>query len=251
MSTMTGDIALKICDNRSIRVYLAGPGNQLQADKASGQPVLFSFAYYADYLDKYQQTFPHILIDSGAFSEMNTGVQIDGYKYKDWAERWAGRADAIAGLDDISGDWRRSLRNYKQFGGFPTMHDTDPPELLDDLISIAREQGGGWIGIGLKPPRQGKEQFIQTICDQIPDDLHIHGWALRAYTHINRLDSVDSTNWFREALDIRNNYLCKHLSYAECLEIIVKRYERAGRNIKAIEKKAEPAELSLFDSLQN
>jgi hypothetical protein len=159
---------------------------------------------------------------------MNSKQKIDGAAYKVWTQRWEGHADAIAGLDDISGDWRRSLKNYEEYGGFPTIHDTDPKELLKDLIPLARERGG-WLGIGLKPPRQGKETFVRWVCSNVPKDLHIHGWALRAYTHIRRLDSVDSTNWFRDAMGIRKTF--PYLTYGECLDIVIKRYIRWKRVI--------------------
>lgn len=213
-----------------MNVYLASPNNQIQAAAAEGMPVLLSFAVCAPWIDKYQTTFERLLIDSGAYSELNSGKKVDGYKYKDWAERWHW-ADAVAGLDDINGNWRRSLRNYEQYGGFPTIHDTDPPELLDDLIPMAQERGG-WLGIGLKPPRQGKEGFVQSVLDRVPPDIHVHGWALRAYTHLPRLDSVDSTNWWRDSLDLQSMALCKHLTPAETLEIVVKRYKRWKRVIK-------------------
>ena len=100
----------------------------------------------------------------------------------------------------------------------------------NDLIPLARERGG-WIGIGLKPPREGKENFIRSTCERLPDDLHVHGWALRHYLHIRRLDSVDSTNWWRDAMDLRVLPLCKHLTYGETLEVIVKRYQRARRQV--------------------
>ena len=213
-------------------VYLASPNTQQQAEHAAGMPVLLSYACYSDWLGRgYQQSFRRILIDSGAYSEFTSGRKIDLTEYSDWSQQWAGHADAIAGLDDISGDWRRSLRNYEQFdGGFPTMHDTDPPELLQDLVPIAQARGG-WLGIGLKPPRDGKERFIRWVCDNVPEDLHIHGWALHAYTHIRRLDSVDSTNWWRDAMALRANTMLSHLTYGECLEIVVKRYQRWTREI--------------------
>ena len=223
-------------------VYLASPNTQQQAEHACNMPVLLSFAIFAPWLDKYQQTFKRLLIDSGAYSEMNSGKKIDGVKYLDWCQRWSGHADAIAGLDDISGDWKRSLSNYEQFGGFPTFHDTDPPELLDDLIPIAKERGN-WIGIGIKPPRDGKESFIRSACERIPDDIHIHGWALRAYTHVRRIDSVDSTNWWRDAMKLRTLPDTQHLTYGECLEVVVKRYQRWTRQIVTPEKTK-----CLFDS---
>lgn len=221
-------------------VYLASPNNRQQCEAVIGMPVLLSFALCGgikSYVEKeYAPAFGRVLIDSGAFSELNSGIKVDGAAYRDWTPRWDGLADAVAGLDDISGDWQRSLKNYELYGGFPTMHDTDPPELLKDLIHIARERGG-WIGLGLKPPRQGKEKWIRSVCDQLPDDLHVHGWALRAYTHIGRLDSVDSTNWWRDAMLVRTVPLCQHLTYGECLEIVVKRYQRWKRVIREPKKK--------------
>lgn len=210
-------------------VYLASPNSQQQAEHVSGMPVLLSFACYSPWLDRYQQSFRRILIDSGAFSEMNTGIKVDLAEYRDWAARWEGHADAVAGLDDINGDWRRSLANYEAMPtGFPTYHDTDPPELLDELIPMARERGG-WIGLGLKPPRHGKESWVRAACERIPDDIHVHGWALRAYTQVRRLDSVDSTNWWRDAMKYRSEL--PWLTYGEALDIACKRYERWNRII--------------------
>lgn len=199
-------------------------------------PVLLSYAIYAPWLDRYQQTFSRILIDSGAYSEFNSGVKVDGHAYRDWYQRWVPHADAIAGLDDISGNWKRSLKNYEQFGGFPTMHDTDPPELLPDLIALAREQGQvsptsrPWLGFGLKPPRNGKEQWVRWAVEQVPDDVHAHLWAGRAYWFVRRIDTVDSTNWWRDAMALRLQL--PWLTYGECLEIVVKRYQRETRQIR-------------------
>lgn len=216
-------------------VYLASPATQQQAEHAAGMPVLLSFAIHqkANWLNKgYQQAFDRILIDSGAFSEFNSGKKVSLEEYMDWSERYKARADAIAGLDDISGDWKRSVKNYERFpGGFPTFHETDPKELLPDLVSLAQERKQ-WLGVGLLPPRGGKENLVRWICDRIPKGIHVHGWALREYTHVRRLDSVDSTNWWRDAMALRNIPQLKHLHYGECLEIIIKRYQRWKRTLK-------------------
>lgn len=213
-------------------VYLASPNTQQQAEHAEDMPVLLSFACYSNWLDRYQQSFGRILIDSGAYSVLNSGKSLSVEEYADWSARWNGHADAIAGLDDISGDWRRSLRNYERVG-FPTIHDTDPPELLDDLIAISRERGN-WLGIGVKPPREGKESWIRSALDRVPDDIHVHGWAMRAYTHVRRLDSVDSTNWWRDAMMITRDM--PWLTYGEALEIVVKRYKRWSRTIRDVDE---------------
>jgi hypothetical protein len=212
-----------------MQVYLAGPSNQLQAQALDGMPVLLSFAYYAQVIDQYQSTFKRILIDSGAYTELNSGKVIDIGAYRDWSQRWLGHADAIAGLDDIRGDYRRSLRNYQAIPWtFPTWHDTDPIELLPELIAMAHERGG-WLGIGLLPPRHRKEQLLRRVLEMIPDDIHVHGWALRAYTHLRRIDSVDSTNWWRNALSLRQKL--PWLTYGETLALVVKRYVRWKRII--------------------
>lgn len=213
-------------------VYLASPNTQQQAEHVAGMPVLLSYACYSDWLNKgYQQSFSRILIDSGAYSEFNSGHAIDLHAYAVWAHSWQGHADAIAGLDDIKGDWRRSMRNYEAFPlGFPTFHETDPPEILADLCSMAKERNG-WIGLGLLPPREGKERWIRDSLDRIPDGIHVHGWAMRAYLHVRRLDSVDSTNWWRDAMKLKTLPELRHLNYGECLDIVVKRYQRWQRTI--------------------
>lgn len=212
-------------------VYLASPNNQQQAEHVSGMPVLLSYACYGNWLNKgYQQSFARILVDSGAYSEFTSGKKIDLEKYKDWAAQWLPHADAVAGLDDIAGDWKKSLRNYEAFpDGFPTFHETDPPELLPDLIAMSRQRKQ-WLGLGLLPPRQGKERFVRESLARIPEDIHVHGWALREYTHVRRLDSVDSTNWWRDAMKVRTQLPWLH--FGECLEIVVKRYQRWQRTIK-------------------
>lgn len=216
-------------NNRPFTTYLASPNNQLQADAARGMNVLLSCAIYAPWMDGYQGSFSGILIDSGAYSEMNSGKVVDIEHYVDFTARWTDRADAIAGLDDIRGDWRRSLRNYER-GGFPTYHDSDPFELLPDLIDISRERGN-WLGIGLVPPRTGKLGWLVSTLARIPPDIHVHGWALRLYRDQGRLDSVDSTNWWRDAMKLRTLPDTKHLTYGECLGVIVKRYQRERRTI--------------------
>lgn len=224
-----------------MNVFLASPNTQQQAEHVCDMDVLLSYACYSPWLDRYQPSFRRTLIDSGAFSELTGSAKVDIHKYAEWAERWRGHADAVAGLDDIAGNWRRGLDNIEKMPkglGFPTMHETDPIEILPDLISIARERGR-WIGLGLLPPRSGKERWVRDMCDRIPDDLHVHGWAMREYTHVRRLDSVDSTNWWRDAMAYRKDY--PWLTYGECLEIVVKRYKRWTRMI--IDVKSDQQEL--------
>jgi hypothetical protein len=213
-------------------VYLASPATQQQAEHAAGMPVLLSYACWSPWLDKgYQQSFSRVLIDSGAYSEFNSGKAVDVREYADGAGRGEGHADAVAGLDDIRGDWRRSLANYAAYPrGFPTFHETDPPELLPELVAMAAERGG-WLGLGLLPPRHGKEGWVRAALARVPAGVHVHGWACRAYAHVRRIDSMDSTNWWRDGMRVRTQL--PWLTYGECLEIVVKRYRRCGRDLEA------------------
>lgn len=206
-----------------MRIYLASPGSQLHADALRDQPVLLSYgaSLKHPWWPRWIQSYERILLDSGAFSEHNSSMKIDLPAYLDWVQEFPA-IDAYAGLDDISGDWRRSLENYKA-GGFPTFHDTDPEELLDDLIPMARERGG-WIGIGLKPPRTQREDWLRRTLERIPDDLHVHGWAMVAYAYLPRFDSMDSTHWWREALKYCG--WMPWLTHGEALEISVKKLRR-------------------------
>lgn len=71
-------------------VYLASPNTQQQAEHVEGMPVLLSFACWAPWMDQYQASFRRILIDSGAYSEMNSGKVVDLGAYREWSARWGG-----------------------------------------------------------------------------------------------------------------------------------------------------------------
>ncbi len=226
-------------------VYLASPGSLQEAEKLEGLPVLLSFTNWTERLELAQTAFKRLMIDSGAYSEISWGITVDGAEYKDWYQQWLPHADSIAGLDDIRGDWKKSLKNYEKYGGFPTIHNTDPIEILPDLVEISRKQGKKWLGIGIKPPRGGKEAFVRRVCEEVPEDIHIHGFALPAYSYIRRIDSVDTAGWRKEALAVQKQL--NFLTYAECVEIIVKRMTRwqrilrEGRVLKGFDLESEPS----------
>lgn len=218
-------------------VYLASPNTQQQAEHCSGMAVLLSFALFKPWLWQYQPTFERVLIDSGAFSVLQGGDEIDIEAFKDFGELWREHAEAIAGIDDIRGDFKKSMANYQAIEfAFPTWHDSDPPEALPELIAMAQERKT-WLGIGLLPPRHGKEKVIRAALEQIPDNIHVHGWALRAYTHIRRIDSVDSTNWWRDAMKLRQSL--PWLTYGECLDLMVRKYQRWNRTIRETSSQIE------------
>lgn len=231
-----------------MRIYLGSPACQVQAQACVGHPVLLSYANWRPWLRGYMPAFDRLLIDSGAFSAHNSGTKIDVIAYKDWVQEFEPMIDAWAGLDSIDGDWRQSLKNYKH-GGFPTIHDSDPPELLDDLIQLAEERGN-WLGLGLKPPRQGKEKFIRDVLERVPPHIHIHGWALVQYRYVSvgkgprRVDTFDSTHWFRQVMDLRPKF--PYLTPGECLEIAIKKVKRYTRMPGNFDLPDEAVQLDFF-----
>lgn len=224
--------------------YLSSPANQMSADHCRDMPVLVSYALYSKWMDQYVPSFRRLLIDSGAFTEFNSGKKVDGLAYRDWCQRWlqTEHIDAIAGLDDIRGDWRRSLKNYELYGGFPTFHESDPDELLEDLFPIARERGG-WLGVGMLPPRRGKWDWVKRTLSRIPYGIHVHVWAGGEYCGHPRVDSTDSTNWILDAFAYRKDL--PFLTLAECIELVVKRYKR--KKLVPVDPSFSP---SLFDGLE-
>ena len=69
-----------------MRVYLGSPVDAVKADVCKDMPVLLSFPDVKNrpmILNDFMPTFSHVLIDSGAFSEMNSGIKIDLEEYKE------------------------------------------------------------------------------------------------------------------------------------------------------------------------
>ena len=62
---------------------------------------------------------------------------------------------------------------------------------------------------------------------RVPAGLHVHFWAGGEYAGHPRVNSADSTNWFRDAWNYKN--AMPFLTPAECVELVVKRYQRERR----------------------
>ncbi len=211
---------------------------QQQWHAAREMPVLCSFAHWGSVHERYWPSASELMIDSGAFSEINTGVAVDIDAYKGFVMTFAPQGIPCAGLDDIGGDGARSMRNYQHAGGFPTIHDADDQGdgFLSELVAYAQEWGQGWIGVGMTPGIRGRlGPWVREVTERIKaldPTLHIHGWAARA--HYNSpdgrlLDSTDSTNWLLDRQKVMAAPETRHLTPAEALDIVVLRYKRERR----------------------
>lgn len=204
-------------------LYFASP-SEATAHVLKDYPVLLSYALQSKSAMSFFHAYQRILIDSGAFTEFKTGKKVDLSRYIDWVTPLLPNVDAAAGLDNIQGNWKQSLKNYERFG-FPTMHLTDPPELLDDLLPIAKERWG-WLGIGgVAAQRRDYTGWIQDTLSRVPDDIHVHVWGAYSYSHIRRVDSFDTAFYIRDYLIF--NAQVPFLTPQEALAVTLKRIRRA------------------------
>lgn len=223
----------------------------MQAHAANGMDVLLSFPIVKSnhWIERYIPSFRAVLFDSGAFSELNSGKQVCIREYSDFKYRMQeqiGNVVAWACLDDISGDWKKGIANWRAMPGtFPVFHDTDPPELLSDMLSECARRSCTWIGLGMKPPRRSEHWLRQTLdrIERFDASMHVHCFAMGKFAPtVNTYPgtkSIDSTNWFRDVLKYAESPLTRHLTPAEQLEIIVKRYQRKEHTQKNHSKQEE------------
>jgi hypothetical protein len=219
-----------------VTVYLSSPKSQMQADKLRDMPVLLSFAVVGreKWLGDYVPSFSRLLLDSGAYSEFTGAAKVSLDAYAEWAAQFP-FADGVAALDDIRGDWERGMENWRRYPAmFPTFHNSDPDEALDVILGYQPR----WLGLGMVPPRD-KTQWLDRTLARIPPGIHVHGWALRTYGDRPRIDSFDSTNWFRDVKYLLLDPKTAHLTPAECLEVIVKRYQREARTPRVASPQGE------------
>lgn len=225
-----------------LTTYLSSPNTQHQAHAARGMPVLLSFGVWngGGWMERYVSSFDRVLVDSGAFSVLSSGKVIDLGAYAEFSKRMLQlpNVDAAACLDDIDGDWKKGLDNWdKAPWTFACYHDTDPENALDEILDRLQDHSRPqWIGLGMKPPRKSRGWLIKTLrkIEHRSPHIHIHGFAMRSFLDIlleynGRSLSVDSTNWLLDVRKLLDCSLTKHLTPAEALDIVVKRYQRDKR----------------------
>ncbi len=206
--------------------FLSSPNTQAQASLLEGWDALISYgvARRKTWVREYLRSFRNILIDSGAYSVMNSGKVLDVDEYAEWASNvmLEGNVVAVAALDDIKGRSELTYANWMKYPWmFPTYHDSDPEDFLDEILS----HNPAWLGLGMVPPRINVP-WLRSTLDRIPEGTHVHGWALGSFSHLQRLDSADSTGWILDVRKLKESSLTCHLTTQEQLEIVVKRFKR-------------------------
>jgi hypothetical protein len=221
-----------------MRVYLASPANQMQADCMAGQHVLESFALTAaaPWMARYRATFASSMLDSGAFSVMASGKSVDLGAYVAFAlERRASYAEVV-NLDVISGDVAARVRASQEnleamrtagLDPLPVFHQGEPWSVLEGLASC------GKVGLGFQRPIREPERFLDGCFSRLPAGTKVHGFAMANARYAGRYPfaSVDGATWLHELralMSVRGQGadVLRCLTPAELLRLVVKKYER-------------------------
>jgi len=141
--------------------------------------------------------------DSGAFSAVTQGAEIDLYAFADWAKKWKKKLAWVASLDVI-GDPDGTLRNFEKLRNMdlnvvPTVHFGTKPQALDDYI----KDGVDFVGLGGMVGQGGGPQLLRWIVsmfryarDNHPQ-MRFHGWGMTQATTLQALPwySADSSSY--------------------------------------------------------
>lgn len=219
-------------------IYLASPSNQLQAAGLAGCHVLESFGLYAKnrWMVRYRPTFAGMMLDSGAFSVMTDGIEIDLGEYIAFCQQHGSAYDKIVNLDVISGDvaarvdgGKRNLQTMRDAGidALPVFHQGEPWSVLEELASC------GKVGLGFQRPIRCADEYLDGCFSRISSTVRVHGFAMTnaEYTGRYPFHSVDSaTIWYEYkallSLSGQGSDVMQYQTPSEIIEIILRKYSR-------------------------
>ena len=155
-----------------------------------------------------QHGFP-VMLDSGAFSVMNSGARIDINEHTEWVRTWQQRNDTGTQLLcvalDVIGDPAATVRNYeKQIRDgavvVPTIHYPNDPKQVDAYA----DSPSGWVNLGGMVRYFSKSHLDNVIawCAAVISrtrkaGVKVHGLGATppAIHWLIPFDSCDSTYW--------------------------------------------------------
>lgn len=168
--------------------------------------VLLSYYYYRDtdldalFAKYFTEPYPEVFADSGAFSAMTQGVNINIHEYAAWVKRWQHRLSVYANLDVIKNadaTWRNQqiLEDRHGLAPLPTFH------VLEDwrwLVYYVERYP--YIGLGVAGMQGRKEAVMRWLvkCFKIAGDKAVfHGFGLTSWGVMSSFPwySVDSSSW--------------------------------------------------------
>jgi hypothetical protein len=143
------------------------------------------------------------VLDSGAFSALNLGMDIDLQEYIDFCKQQMADRQGPAEIFtlDVIGDWKASLKNTEEMWKqgvpvIPCFHEGEP---WDALLAMARDYPkialGGMVGEG-GLPIGGKAWWLgQCFARVWPKKIHGFGIGGEKIIMSFPFHSVDASNW--------------------------------------------------------
>lgn len=233
----------------SPRIYFAGVNQNQWCDWFAGHRVLETFADVRGLMDRWRPLFGSMALDSGAYSEMASGVAIDLGEYIEFAQAHGSFYDFVASLDSITGGVEANLTNWRAMkdrgvNAVPTFHQGEPMSLLRDYAA-----GSNMLGLGFQRPIENARAWLDECFSHIPAATLVHGWGMTSYTDYP-FHSVDSRTWFFEvralmSVEGQGSEAMRCLTPHELLDIVIKKYERLPRR-KRWEGEKPAIQQSLF-----
>jgi hypothetical protein len=222
--------------------YFAGVNTNPFCEAFAGLHVLESFADIVRLMDRHRPNFASMCLDSGAYSVMTTGKQIDLREYIAFAKQHGGFYDFVASLDSITGGVKANVENWRAMrdagvDAMPTYHSGEPIELLTAYCKRTCRIGLGMQRPGGKWPANAiVRQFLRECFAVIPPTVKVHGWGMTNFTDFP-FWSVDSTTWLWEMKALlgargQGAEVIACLTPRELIEMVQKKYLRFSKRQK-------------------
>ena len=169
--------------------------------------LLLSYHFYkkAD-LDEmipacFAQPYPQIFADSGAFSAMTTGAQVNIIDYMAWIKRWQHWFVTYSNFD-VVGDANatavnQSIMENAGYAPLPVFHASNEWKPLEDLLAA----GYTYIALGGLVPlavfSKTRMRYLIKAFQMAAGKAVFHGYGITAWKPMSELPwySVDSSTW--------------------------------------------------------
>lgn len=163
--------------------------------------LLVSYYYLPQFLEnRHRYHYRDWVLDSGAFSAHNSGVEIKLQDYIDCCKRLMAEDPSLVEIYslDVIGDWKASLKNTEEMWrqGVPAIPCFHADEPWHALMSMSRDYPKIALGgVALAKSKKKMEWAEQCFARVWPKK--IHGFAFCSETAVMGLPyhSVDATSW--------------------------------------------------------
>lgn len=168
--------------------------------------ILLSYHYYKDtdldalFAKYFTEPYPDVFADSGGFSAMTQGVEINWREYATWVKRWQHLFTTYANLDAI-GDAEGTLANQKRLEDvglqpLPVFHTGEDWHYLEQYIEQYSYIALGGMVPYMRFPAKIMPWTIQAF-KRAQGKAVFHGFGATAWKVVRDLPwySVDSSSW--------------------------------------------------------